>query len=997
MSSNNTELLIRIRADLGQALTDLNRITGGVEGVGRSAQQAGARIAPMMSALSNPPSAGSTRMIAGMEAVGRAAASTRAEIDRIAVSSQQAASRIAPMMAAMSNQPSLDSIRMTAGMGAMEHSAASARAEIERLASAERNEQAAVQRANAIYADHVSRLSLTNAQYRANQLSLQGLTGAQIQHIRTLEQARAAGLSSSTVFAGMNSTMAAFGVTLGVVGFAGLARDILRTNIEMETLRGRLNGLAGSAAEGSKNFEFILKFAKETPFEIDGITKAFLTLQNFGLKPTTEVMEALTNQSARSGGSAENLTGIAIALGQAWGKGKLQGQEILQLINQSVPIYDLLAKVTGKNSAALFDMAEKGQLTRDVIDKVIIKMGELASGQNAIAMETLKGKISVLSDAWHHYEDTLMGDKSEGLLKWIVDSAARSLDMLSRNMSTVLTDQLAHAEARLKTFNSMNTVAKGATQAIGFIGSGEIYDAKAAAMEIAALKDKLRAENAQKDKQAADEKAKHEAEMAGTQALIKKEENAKTTTEVLAKLTDANKKLTLSQHDYTKQLLESQGLSGKGLTDALALSDANEKLSQSHKDAAKAASSASSEAKKADKAYASEREAVAKNVEQLNFELAALKLSDNEQAIQTKVRSLAAKATDEERVAIEAKVRTLDKETTLIQRQQAMWDQLVKDANTTDELRKNNAELITHGDVQGGFNDALAKTRDQLDQGLITPEQFKAEADKLGKAYNDYFIDPAKSGTNSLSEFSIQAAHNMQSAFADFLFDPFQNGIEGMGANFAKIMQRMVAEAASAQIFESLLGKNYGKDNASGGLLSALFSGVVGAVGGAFGSGATSSASTSVANGNSAAFSDTMSSFQWIKTKHSGGLVGHASNMITADPAIFSAATRYHSGGIPGLAPNEVPIIALDDEEVLTRNDPRHRYNLKNKSTDASVSTSADFNITAQVNVISNSNNADDSNMGGQLGNLVTTSVRQTITTELRAGGLIDQWFKQRG
>ena len=52
----------------------------------------------------------------------------------------------------------------------------------------------ALQRTTAAYNEHIARLTLTGSEYRANQLALQGLNTAQIQHIQSLEAARAAGL-----------------------------------------------------------------------------------------------------------------------------------------------------------------------------------------------------------------------------------------------------------------------------------------------------------------------------------------------------------------------------------------------------------------------------------------------------------------------------------------------------------------------------------------------------------------------------------------------------------------------------------------------------------------------------------------------------------------------------------------------------------------------------------------------------------------------------------
>lgn len=61
--------------------------------------------------------------------------------------------------------------------------------------------------------------------------------------------------------------------------------------------------------------------------------------------------------------------------------------------------------------------------------------------------------------------------------------------------------------------------------------------------------------------------------------------------------------------------------------------------------------------------------------------------------------------------------------------------------------------------------------------------------------------------------------------------------------------------------------------------------------------------------------------------RHSGGLVGSGGGFGPVNPAVFAGAMRYHSGGLAGLAPNEVPAILLKNEEVLTEDDPRHRKN----------------------------------------------------------------------
>lgn len=67
--------------------------------------------------------------------------------------------------------------------------------------------------------------------------------------------------------------------------------------------------------------------------------------------------------------------------------------------------------------------------------------------------------------------------------------------------------------------------------------------------------------------------------------------------------------------------------------------------------------------------------------------------------------------------------------------------------------------------------------------------------------------------------------------------------------------------------------------------------------------------------------------------KHDGGLIGAAGGRSRSVPGwMFGGAMRYHTGGVVGLKPNEVPIIAERGEEMLTANDPRHRNNIGKES-----------------------------------------------------------------
>ena len=78
--------------------------------------------------------------------------------------------------------------------------------------------------------------------------------------------------------------------------------------------------------------------------------------------------------------------------------------------------------------------------------------------------------------------------------------------------------------------------------------------------------------------------------------------------------------------------------------------------------------------------------------------------------------------------------------------------------------------------------------------------------------------------TDTWTEFSKQAAHNIQDAMADFFINPTKDGMESIGESFGKMVQKMIAQAAAAQLGKLLFG-DMGKSGDVGGLVGDLFKG----------------------------------------------------------------------------------------------------------------------------------------------------------------------------
>jgi len=135
----------------------------------------------------------------------------------------------------------------------------------------------------------------------------------------------------------------------------------------------------------------------------------------------------------------------------------------------------------------------------------------------------------------------------------------------------------------------------------------------------------------------------------------------------------------------------------------------------------------------------------------------------------------------------------------------------------------NHVQESTFTDGQKLLNDyqtSVETLRKSLNAGDIKQTEYDHVMDGLDKGLSKS-QDKLAETKDAITVFADQAARNAQDAFADFLFDPFADGVGGMAANFGKVLQRMVAEAAAAQLMQDALGKVGPDGNRTGGFLTA--------------------------------------------------------------------------------------------------------------------------------------------------------------------------------
>jgi tape measure domain-containing protein len=201
-------------------------------------------------------------------------------------------------------------------------------------------------------------------------------------------------LSSNLQSAGSTLTQA---ITLPLAG-AGAAA--LSTAAKYETLRVSLSTLLGSAEKGADAFDRLAEFAAKTPFQLEDVAAGATQLLAFGLN-IDEVYDSLSFLGDIAGATGSNLQDLTLIFGQARSIGAAYTEDLRQLAERGVPVFDLLSEKTGLTGDALRKFIEQGKVTFPLLQELLkstAQEGGLFFGGMEAQSKTLTGVFSTFKD-----------------------------------------------------------------------------------------------------------------------------------------------------------------------------------------------------------------------------------------------------------------------------------------------------------------------------------------------------------------------------------------------------------------------------------------------------------------------------------------------------------------------------------------------------------------------------------------------------------------------
>jgi tape measure domain-containing protein len=164
--------------------------------------------------------------------------------------------------------------------------------------------------------------------------------------------------------------------------------------------------MLGSAQQADVFLKQLAQFAATTPFEFPELQTAAQSLISAGVQAdkVIPIMRTLGDVTAGMGTGAEGVQRATVAIQQMNAAGKITAEDLNQLRDAGIPVYDLLAAATGRSKAEVAGLAAAGKLGKTELDAM---MKALESGAGLERFNGLMEKTSTsLSGLWSTLQDT---------------------------------------------------------------------------------------------------------------------------------------------------------------------------------------------------------------------------------------------------------------------------------------------------------------------------------------------------------------------------------------------------------------------------------------------------------------------------------------------------------------------------------------------------------------------------------------------------------------
>lgn len=190
--------------------------------------------------------------------------------------------------------------------------------------------------------------------------------------------------------------------------FQNLSGALTRGNADLEMTTVSMDTLLGSTAATQKLLKQLSQLAMVSPFgvkQLQDTAKSLLSMK-FDAAQVVPLLTAVGNAVAAMGTGNEGINRITLALEQMQAKGRVQGDELMQLMEAGLPALQMLAAGFGVTTVQMQKMVEQGVVPADKAIAVLTdQMNKRYPDMMRVQSTTFNGMLSNLHD-WA-YQTTL--------------------------------------------------------------------------------------------------------------------------------------------------------------------------------------------------------------------------------------------------------------------------------------------------------------------------------------------------------------------------------------------------------------------------------------------------------------------------------------------------------------------------------------------------------------------------------------------------------------
>lgn len=259
---------------------------------------------------------------------------------------------------------------------------------------------------------------------------------------------------------GMSVLAGAIGSVTAALGAGAVAG--MKYNASIETYQTSFEVMTGSAEKAAEVVERLKKVGAETPFELPDLADTTQLLMNYGLT-ADEAMDKMMTLGDISQGSADKMSRIAMAYGQMSSAGKVQLEDIRQMIEAGFNPLQEISESTGESMSSLYDRISKGTLS---VDEITASMERATSegGKYYQSMQkqsqTFSGMISTLKDNAQQLLGEVVQPISDSMVSTLLPAAIDSINQMTTAFQTQGVDGLIQAGSQVLV-NLLTGIAQG--------------------------------------------------------------------------------------------------------------------------------------------------------------------------------------------------------------------------------------------------------------------------------------------------------------------------------------------------------------------------------------------------------------------------------------------------------------------------------------------------------------------------------------------------------